>query len=69
VCCKWLSIRILESGLNDYHVGRIKEHGNRALRVAFDNSASPVRTEFDANAMYKLGKKVKFVKVVASWSP
>jgi hypothetical protein len=26
-----------------HHVGRIKEHGNRALRVVFNNSASPVR--------------------------
>jgi hypothetical protein len=26
-----------------HHVGRIKENGNRALRVVFNNSASPVR--------------------------
>jgi Domain of unknown function (DUF4258) len=26
-----------------HHVGRIKEHGNRALRVVFNNSVSPVR--------------------------
>jgi hypothetical protein len=26
-----------------HHVGRIEEHGNRALRVVFNNSASPVR--------------------------
>jgi hypothetical protein len=26
-----------------HHVGRIKEHGNRALRVVFNKSVSPVR--------------------------
>jgi Domain of unknown function (DUF4258) len=26
-----------------HRVGRIKEHGNRALRVLFNNSARPVR--------------------------
>jgi uncharacterized protein DUF4258 len=26
-----------------HHVGRIKEHGNRALRVVFNNSVDPVR--------------------------
>ena len=26
-----------------HHVGRIKEHGNRALRVVFNGSVSPVR--------------------------
>jgi hypothetical protein len=25
-----------------HHVGRIKEHGNHALRVVFNNSARPV---------------------------
>jgi hypothetical protein len=26
-----------------HHVGRIKEHGNRALRVVFNSRVSPVR--------------------------
>jgi Domain of unknown function (DUF4258) len=26
-----------------HHVGLIKEHGNRVLRVVFNNSATPVR--------------------------
>jgi hypothetical protein len=26
-----------------HHVGRIKEHGNRALRVVSNNAANPVR--------------------------
>ena len=26
-----------------HHVGRIEEHGNRALRVVFNNSMDPVR--------------------------
>ena len=26
-----------------HHVGRIEEHGNRALRVIFNNSMDPVR--------------------------
>jgi hypothetical protein len=41
------SPELVEADPNDpeltHHVGRIKEHGNRALRVVFNNLALPVR--------------------------
>jgi hypothetical protein len=43
----WTPPHLVEADHDDpelvHHVGRIKEHGNRALRVVFNKSVGPVR--------------------------